>query len=76
MMIPTKQGRSVTDIGLTAGQLGDLCLQLLPAHALTGCDQVPMLYGIAKGKMLSAVKENSHSLDLLGQLAANFDEVM
>ena len=76
MMIPTKQGRSVTDIGLTVGHLGDLCLQLLPAHALTGCDQVPMLYGIAKGKMLSAVKENCHSLDLLGQLAANFDEVM
>ena len=61
IMIPTKQGRSITDIGLTVGHLGELFYELLPAHALTGCDQVLMLYGIAKGKMLLAVKEHGHS---------------
>ena len=76
MMIPTKQGRNVTDIGLSVEHLGDICLELLPAHALTGCDQVPMLYGIAKGKMLSAVKDKCHSLAFLGHLASDFDEVM
>ena len=78
MMIPTKhgQGRIVADIGKTAEDLGNLCLELLPAHALTGCDQVPKHYGIAKKKMLKAAKENQNSLSLLGKLEENFDDVM
>ena len=78
MMIPTKhgQGRIIADIGMTAEDLGNLCLELLPAHALTGCDQVPMHYGIAKKKMLKAAKENQNSLSLLGKLEENFDDVM
>ena len=48
LMIPTKQGRAVVDIKLTAERLGDMCSELMPAHALTGCDQVPTYYGIGK----------------------------
>lgn len=38
-------------------KLGELCLELLPDHALSGCDQVPIPYGIGKGKMWKAIKE-------------------
>ena len=74
-MVPTKQGRIVTDIKLTAEHLGNLCLQLLPAHALTGCDQVCTYYGIGKAKMLKVVKD-SKTLSLLGNLDANFEDVL
>ena len=76
IMIPTKQGRTATDIGLTSEKLGNLCFQLLPAHALTGCDQVPMHYGIGKGKMLKVAKEAENSLSLLGNMAANMEDVI
>ena len=53
-----------------------LCVDVLPAHALTGCDQVPMLHGIGKLTMLKTLKEHKHSLSLLGDLSANFEDVV
>ena len=59
LMIPTKQGRAVVDIKLTAERLGDMCSELMPAHALTGCDQVPTYYGIGKKKHAESCKRGA-----------------
>ena len=74
-MVPTKQGKVEIDIKLTPEHLGNLCFEILPAHALTGCDQVCSYYGIGKAKMLKVVKD-SKTLSLLGNLDANFDDVL
>ena len=64
LMIPTKQGRAVVDIKHKSKKLGDLCFELMPAHALRGCDQVLMYYGIGKNTMLKKVKERHLSLGI------------
>ena len=40
--------RNVTDIGKTAEKHKDVAPYLLAAHALSGCDKVPKLYGLGK----------------------------
>lgn len=50
-LIPTRLERVPIDIAATVDKLGELCLELSPAHALIGCDQVLMHYEIGKGKM-------------------------
>ena len=55
---PTRCGRTVIDIKATVEQLGEMCLDILPAHALTGCDQVPVLHGIGTLTMLKTLKEH------------------
>ena len=47
-------------------KLGDLVPELLPAHALTGCDTVPMCHGIGKSKMLNCESQEVYSISLLG----------
>ena len=49
---------------------------ILSAHALTGYDQVPMLRGIDKLTMLKTLKEHKHSLSLIGDLSADFGDVV
>ena len=40
---------------------------MLPAHALTGCDTVPMCYGFGKGRMINTLQgAGKCSLTLLG----------
>ena len=39
-MVPTRQGRTVTDIELKAEHFGNLSLEIKLVHALTGCDQI------------------------------------
>jgi hypothetical protein len=75
-LIPTRQERALIDIGATVDKLGELCLELLPAHAVSGCDQVPMHHGIGKGKMWKAVKDGNCSLSLLGDLSADIEAVV
>ena len=65
-MKSTQTGRAFIDIAATGRKLGDLVPELLPAHALTGCDTVPMCHGIGKSKMLRTVKAKKYSLSLLG----------
>ena len=43
----------VIDINATAMALGDRCEDLLPAHALSGCDSVSYPYGKGKASMCS-----------------------
>lgn len=49
-------------IQATVGKLGAQCLELLPAHAISRCDLVPMCHGIGKGKALKTVKDCKYSL--------------
>ena len=57
MQLQSKQtGRAFIDVIATVLKLrDDIILQLLPAHALSGCDTVPMCHGIGKSKMLKVV---------------------
>ena len=74
-MVATHGQVTVIDIEATAKQLGDKVLDMLPAHALTGCDQVAMCHGIGKGKMLKSLLAGN-SLSLLGELTADFEDVL
>ena len=50
--------------------------QLLPAHALSGCDTVAMCHGIDKTKMLKAVQSSKYSISLLGDLNAPMEDII
>ena len=54
-MKSTQTGRAFIDIAATVRKLGYHVPELLLAHALTGCDTVPMCHGIGKSKMLRTV---------------------
>lgn len=69
-------GRAFIDISATVLELSNIVPELLPAHALTGCDTVPMCHGIGKGKMLKAVKSKQCSLSLLGEVNADINDVV
>ena len=71
----TQTGRAFIEVTATVLKLSDIIPQLLPAHALSGCDTVPICHGIGKGKMLKAVKTKKYSLDLLGKDNANMEEI-
>ena len=75
-LVSTHQARASINIKATVHNLGDMASEILPAHALTGCDQVPMCYGIGKGKMMKTIKAGRCSLGLLGDLSANIQHVI
>ena len=68
-----QSGRAVIDIAATVQKLKDIISELLPAHALSGCDTVAMCHGIGKGKMLKVVQSRC-SLSLLGDVHAHIME--
>ena len=47
---------------------------LIGLHALSGCDTVPMMFGIGKAKALKAVKDAP--LSLLGEKDVDIEKVM
>lgn len=49
--------------------------ELLPAHALTGCDTVACCYGVGKGTALKVLKDG-HSLSLLGVIDSPIESVI
>ena len=57
-MSGTSAGRVVIDIKATTAKHRTIVDQLLPAHALSGCDTVSQLYGIGKGTVMKMI--NSH----------------
>lgn len=75
-MRSAQAGRAIIDISRTALKLADIIEQLLPAHALSGCDTVPMCHGIGKSKMLKCVKTMQCSLSLLGNINAKMEDVI
>ena len=50
MESPVKD-RTVIDIGATVSRPNDVALELLPAHAITGCDTETEYFDIRKGKI-------------------------
>jgi len=71
----TQSGRDVIDIANTVKNLQSIISELLPAHALTGCDTVSMCHGIGKAKMLKTVQGGKCSLSLLGDLNATIEDI-
>ena len=72
----TQADRAFIDVTATVRKLRDLIAELLPAHALSECDTVPMCHGIGKSKMLKAVKAKKYSLSLLGEVNADMEDVI
>ena len=72
----TQTGRAFIDIAATVQSLKNIIPELLPAHALSGCDTVPMCHGIGKGKMLKAVQTGKCSLSLLGDENADMKDIV
>ena len=75
-LISTQAGRAFINVTATVRKLRDLIAELLPAHALSGCDTVPMCHGIGKSEMLKAVKAKKYSLSLLGEVNADMKDVI
>ncbi len=67
--------RVVVDIAKTVDKHRAIIPELLPAHALSGCDTVACCYGIGKGTVLKTV-QSGYSLSLLGQPEAPIAEVI
>ena len=74
MESPIKE-RIVIDIGQTVEKHVSFVSELLPTHALTGCDTVACCYGVGKGTALKVLKEG-HSLSLLGVIDSPIEAVI
>ena len=75
----TSKERRLIDIGNTVEQLenqGYSIEDILPLHALTGCDTVSALLNVGKLKLLSVLKKNCDlHLSFLGENSNQFDDV-
>ena len=68
--------RTVIDIQRSVTKNRKIIPDLMAAHALTGCDTVASSHGIAKGTMLNILKKDMYPLTLLGNLNANWDDIL
>ncbi len=75
VMEPTSQGRSSVNIGSTVAKHQSIALQLLSAHALTGCDTVASYFGIGKTKVVKTL-EAGNRLNHLGNPMASLEDVL
>ena len=66
--------KSLIKVKRTVEKHKDLIPSLIALHSLSGCDTVPMMFGIGKSKALSAVEKCP--LQLLGQESADINEVI
>ena len=73
-MIETSAGLKSVDIKATAAKHAYIASELLPAHALSGCDTVSQLYWSGKGEVLK--KLSNYSLDKLGVLHDPIEDVI
>jgi hypothetical protein len=67
--------RAILDIKATITKHTDVIMDLLPMHALSGCDTVTSYFGIGKGKVINTLKE-CHDLSAIGNPAATLEEVI
>ena len=68
------EGKSIISINDSVKTHNQLIPDSLSVHALTGCDSVPMMYGIGKKKAINVAKKSS--LSYLGQLTANEEQYL
>ena len=69
-----QRGKSFISIKETTKRHSYTSSMLIPVHALSGCDSVPMMFGIGKVKVLGILKD--HPLQHLGRADANEEDVM
>ena len=67
-----KEGKNVISIKDSVKKHIDIIPQIMSMHAMTGCDSVPMMYGVGKKKALSIIKKSP--LLHLGDQTANEDD--
>ncbi len=75
VMEPTSQGRSSVNIGSTVAKHQSIALQLLLAHALTGCDTVASYFSIGKSTVVKTL-EAGNRLNHLGNPMASLEDVL
>ena len=61
----TQCDKAFIDIPATVQSLQNIVPELLPAHALSGCDVVAICHSIGKTEMLKAVQSSKCSIGLL-----------
>ena len=74
MQSPIKD-RTIVDIQKTVSEHKDIVANILPAHALTGCDTVAAYFGIGKGKVKKLLKEG-YDLSGIGHLHTTLSDVI
>ena len=61
----------------TVMALGDKYVQLLPMHAITGCDTVSYTFGKGKVSSLKVIMDSDHlEIELFGESNATISDVM
>ena len=68
-------GRSLIDINETAKKHAEILPSLIDAHALSGCDSVPKLYGTGKKTVIKNLKDQNLSLSSLEDTAGSLANV-
>ena len=74
MESPSKE-RAVIDIQLTVEKHRDIVGQLLPAHALSGCDTVACYFGVGKGSVVKTLRAG-YKLDTIGDVGAPLHDIL
>ena len=69
------KGRSIIDVEKTVDKHRDIVDEILPVHALSGCDTVAGCFGIGKGTAVKALRSNC-LLSLLGLLDSPIEAVI
>ena len=74
MESPSKE-RAILDIKLTQAKHKEIVTNLLPAHAISGCDTVACYLGIGKGRVIKHLKEGC-DLSAIGNVDAPLQQVI
>ena len=71
---PSKE-KAILDIKLTQAKHKEIVTNLLPAHAISGCDTVACYLGIGKGRVIKHLKERC-DLSAIGNVDAPLQQVI
>ena len=74
MESPSKE-RAILDIKLTQTKHKEIVTNLLPVHAISGCDTVACYLGIGKGRVIKHLKEEC-DLSAIGNVDAPLQQVI
>lgn len=74
LMQDFKEERTFINIGHTVNKNVSLANSIIPLHALSGCDTVPVMYNIGKVKCINVAKK--HPFQHLGKIQSEIDDVL
>ena len=69
------QDRAIVDIKSTLAKHAQVVKNILPAHALSGCDTVASYFGLGKGTVVKVLKAG-YDLSAMGNMDAPFHRVI